>query len=195
MEAVIAICVLADRGAGSDIMGIFVSKKLLIGWHFLPAKANWDLTDLPIIGSFVGGVRSFVLFVGSFVGSFVRWLVGWFVCWFVRPRDQPPCEIPRGCEDNNDQSNKTSLCLGVRSRGRGCLGVRSSRREHGSLPDSSADCETHCAIEIFIFKWKSVLTMYVGLWLVLVWTQIEERRERGRADRKLKSGSNYFNFW
>ncbi len=29
----------------------------------------------------------------------------------------------------------------------------------------------------------------------VVWTQIEERRERGRADRKLKSGSNYFNFW
>ena len=45
MEAVIAICVLADRGAGSDIMGIFVTKKL------------WDLTDLPIVGSFVGGVR------------------------------------------------------------------------------------------------------------------------------------------
>jgi len=61
VEAVIAICVLADRGAGSDVVGIFVTKKFLIGWHFLAAKANWDLTDLPIVGSFVGGFRSFVL--------------------------------------------------------------------------------------------------------------------------------------
>ena len=127
MEAVIAICVLADRGAGSDVVGIFVTKKLLIGLHFLAAKANWDLTDLPIVGSFVGGVRSFVC---SLVRSMVRSFVRWFVCWFVRPRDQPPCKMPRGCEDNNDQINKTSLCLCVRSRGRGCLGVRSSRREH-----------------------------------------------------------------
>jgi hypothetical protein len=94
-------------------VGIFVTKKLLIGRHFLAAKANWDLADLPVGGSFVGS------FGGSFVGSFVCWFVRWFVrwsvrwsfvrCWFVRPRDQPPCEIPRGCEGNNDQSNKTSL--------------------------------------------------------------------------------------
>ncbi len=57
MEAVIAICVLADRGAGSDVVGNFVTKKLLIGLHFLAAKTNWDSTDLPIVGSFVGGVR------------------------------------------------------------------------------------------------------------------------------------------
>ncbi len=30
--------------------------------------------------------------------------------------------------------------------------------------------------------------------VVLVWTQIEERRERGQADRKLKIGLDYFNF-
>ena len=85
MEAVIAICILADRGAGSDIMGIVVTKKLLIGWHFLPAKANWDLTDLPIVGSFVGGVRSFVLsLVRSLVRSFVRSFVGLFVGSFDR---------------------------------------------------------------------------------------------------------------
>jgi hypothetical protein len=58
-------------------VGIFVTKKLLIGLHFLAAKANWDLADLPFGGSFVG------LFGGSFVGSFVGSLVGSFVGLFV----------------------------------------------------------------------------------------------------------------
>jgi hypothetical protein len=57
-------------------VGIFVTKKLLIGRHFLAAKANWDLADLPIGGSFVGW------FVRSFVRSFVGSLVRWFVCLF-----------------------------------------------------------------------------------------------------------------
>ena len=86
MEAVIAICVLADRGAGSDVVGIFVTKKLLIGLHFLAAKPNWDSTDLPIVGSFVGGVRSFVCsLVRSMVRSFVRSLV----CLLVRSTAGP----------------------------------------------------------------------------------------------------------
>ena len=81
VEAVVAVFlrVLADRGAGSDVVGIFVTKKLLIGWHFLAAKANWDLADLPIGGSFVGWfVRCW------FVRWFVRWFIHWFVRWFVR---------------------------------------------------------------------------------------------------------------
>ncbi len=92
MEAVIAICILADRGAGSDIMGIVVTKKLLIGWHFLPAKANWDLTDLPIVGSFVGGVRSFVL---SLVRSLVRLFVHSFVGLFVGSFDRGTSRLAR----------------------------------------------------------------------------------------------------
>ena len=80
VEAVVAVFlrVLADWGAGSDVVGIFVTKKLLIGWHFLAAKANWDLADLPIGGSFVG------LFVGSFGGSSVGSFVGsWTWCFTI----------------------------------------------------------------------------------------------------------------
>ena len=57
---------------GSDVVGIFVTKKLLIGRYFF-------LADLPIGGSFVGS------FGGSFVGrSLVLSLVRSLVRWFVR---------------------------------------------------------------------------------------------------------------
>jgi hypothetical protein len=59
-------------------VGIFVTKKLLIGRYFFAAKANWDLADLPIGGSFVGS------FGGSFVGSFFGSFVGSFVGSLVR---------------------------------------------------------------------------------------------------------------
>ena len=69
MEAVVAV---------SDVVGIFVTKKLLIGRYFLAATAIWDLADLPIGGSFVGS------FVGSFGGSFVGSFVRSFVLSLVR---------------------------------------------------------------------------------------------------------------
>jgi hypothetical protein len=83
-----------DRGAGSDVVGIFVTKKLLIGRHFLAAKANWDLADLPIGGSFVGSFfGSFVgLFVGSFVGSFIGSFIGSF---FVGSFDRGTSRLAR----------------------------------------------------------------------------------------------------
>jgi hypothetical protein len=56
---------------GSDVVGIFVTKKLLIGRYFF-------LADLPIGGSFVGS------FGGSFVGSFFGSFVGSFVGSLVR---------------------------------------------------------------------------------------------------------------
>jgi hypothetical protein len=67
-------------------VGIFVTKKLLIGRYFLAAKANWDLADLPIGGSLLvtSLVRSLVCsLVRSFVGSLVRWFVRLSVSAFV----------------------------------------------------------------------------------------------------------------
>jgi hypothetical protein len=60
-------------------VGIFVTKKLLIGRHFLAAKANWDLADLPIGDSFVGSLLVRLL-VRSLVHSLVRSLVRSLVC-------------------------------------------------------------------------------------------------------------------
>jgi hypothetical protein len=52
-------------------VGIFVTKKLLIGRHFLAAKANWDLADLPIGDSFVGSLLVRSLVCSSLVRSTV----------------------------------------------------------------------------------------------------------------------------